>query len=47
MQNNDPTSPSQTDEEISFLHILVVLSENLKLLSIRLILPVALPGGVA
>jgi hypothetical protein len=47
MQNDDSTPTSQPDDEISLLVILAVLSENIKLLSIRSILPVALPGGVA
>ena len=36
MQNNVPTLTSQTDDEISLLDILVVVSENIKLLVIRL-----------
>jgi hypothetical protein len=47
MQNNDPTSITQPDDAMNLLVILAVLSENIKLLSIRSILPVALPGGVA
>jgi hypothetical protein len=47
MQNDDPTPTSQPDDAMSLLVILAVLSENIKLLSIRSILPVALPGGVA
>jgi hypothetical protein len=47
MQNNDPTPTSQPDDEISLQDILVVLSENIKLLVIGPILPVALPGGIS
>ena len=35
MQNNDLRPTSQPDDEISLLDILVVLSENIKLLAIR------------
>jgi hypothetical protein len=41
MQNNDPTPTSQPDDEISLLDILVVLSENIKLLIIGPILVAA------
>jgi hypothetical protein len=47
MQNNDPTSITQPDDAMILLDILAVLSENIKLLFIRSILPFALPGGVA
>ncbi len=33
MQNNDPTPTSQPDDEISLLDILVVIAENIKILS--------------
>ena len=32
MQNNDPTPTSQPNDEISLLDILLILSENFKLL---------------
>ena len=47
MQNNDPTPTSQGDDEISLLDILVVLSENINLLAIRSMLPIALSEGDA
>jgi LPS O-antigen subunit length determinant protein (WzzB/FepE family) len=47
MQNNDPTPTSQPDDEISFLDILVVLSENFKLLVIWPILVAAAAYGIA
>jgi hypothetical protein len=36
MQNNNPTYITQPDYEISLLDILLILSENIKLLVIRL-----------
>ena len=47
MQNNDPTPTSQPDDEISLLDILVVLSENIKLLFIGPILVAAAAYGIA
>jgi uncharacterized protein involved in exopolysaccharide biosynthesis len=47
MQNNDPTPISQPDYEISLLDILVVLSENIKLLVIGPILIAAAAYGIA
>ena len=47
MQNNDPTPTSQPDDEISLLDILVVLSENIKLLIIGPILVAAAAYGIA
>jgi LPS O-antigen subunit length determinant protein (WzzB/FepE family) len=47
MQNNDPTPTSQPDDEISLLDILVVLSENIKLLIIGPILVAASAFGIA
>ena len=47
MQNNDPTPASQPDDEISLLDILVVLSENIKLLVIGPILVAAAAYGIA
>ena len=47
MQNNDPTPVRQPDDEISLQDIIVVLSENIKLLVIGPILPVALPGDIS
>jgi len=36
MQNNDPIPVTQPDDVISLLDILVILSENIKLLVIQL-----------
>ena len=47
MQNNDPTPTSQPDDEISLLDILVVLSENIKLLIIGPILVAAAAYSIA
>ena len=47
MQNNVPTLTSQTDDEISLLDILVVVSENIKLLIIGPILVAAAAYGIA
>ena len=47
MQNNDPTFITQSDDEISLLDILVVLSENIKLLVIGPILVAAAAYGIA
>jgi LPS O-antigen subunit length determinant protein (WzzB/FepE family) len=47
MQNNDPTPLRQPDDEISLLDILVVLSENIKLLIIGPILVAASAFGIA
>ena len=47
MQNNDSTPTSQPDDEISLLDILVVLSENIKLLVIGPILVAAAAYGIS
>jgi LPS O-antigen subunit length determinant protein (WzzB/FepE family) len=47
MQYNDPIPTSQPDDEISLLDILVVLSENIKLLVIGPILVAAAAYGIA
>lgn len=47
MQNNDPIPTSQPDDEISLLDILVVLSENIKLLIIGSILVAAAAYGIS
>lgn len=47
MQNNDPAPVTQPGDEISLLDILVVLSENIKLLIIGPILVAAAAYGIA
>ena len=47
MQNNNPIPTSQPDDEISLLDILVVLSENIKLLVIGPILVAAAAYGIS
>jgi capsular polysaccharide biosynthesis protein len=47
MQNNDPVLAAQPYDEMSLLDILEVITDNIKLLVIGPILPVALLGGIS